>query len=348
MMPATLRVALASLLLSSLAGAQASLTRAHQPPPPTTGELSTEYTASSYFPYFEAGMLFDVQVLNPAGLNITALDVKTDPGSTNPAWIGGVPMLTLDVYITKDTWVGSTAGVGKHKDPTQWVLVSSGQAEAVKPHTHVDVSDFFLAPGDYGFYLVYSHPRKIVAPFYTPENNPQTYENSDLRLICGGAKPGPAFSPNVYYPRIWNGTFHYEYGNTAAYGWFGPGCQGTNGTPRLEPFKGDLPTLGSLYRMQVTNLPLAGGPVLMNYGFASLQPPQGIGPGAQGCMQWTVATVQWPISNLGGTANYGTLIPNDPNIAGLLFYNQAIVTDPTGANPGNLTVSNASVGRMGL
>ena len=63
-------------------------------------------------------------------------------------------------------------------------------------------------------------------------------------------------------------------------------------------------------------------------------------------MQWSSILTTTPLANVGGTAIYGLKIPLDASLAGVLFFNQAFVTDPP-ANPGGLTVSNAGVGRMG-
>lgn len=330
------RVALVAALLAPLSAAQLF----------DTGQLP-EYSLSTVFDgntypsaADEAGNLFDLTVLNPAGLKITAFDARSF--STN-----GVP-LDLDVYLAADPWVDV------HTDSSKWVLVSTGSAPTAAPTTHVDVEDFFLAPGTYGIYLVYKNPSATVAPIYTPSGGLAQFANADLHLVLGGAKTGPAFNANPpFQPRIWNGTIHYGYADSAAYGLFGYGCAGSNGTPRLAPVNGDEPVLGSRFNLRVTNLPVAGGPVMMNYGFssdfsASIPLPIDLGAtlGAPGRLKWSDDIISTPLTNVAGTATYGLSVPTSATAVGLLFYNQAFVTD-LGVNPGNLTVSNAGVGRMG-
>ena len=140
--------------------------------------------------------MFDITVINPAGVQIVSLDVNIS---------GSLTTVTLDVYTTPLTYVG------KELTPSAWTKVATGvgPAQTRDTPTPVDISDFVLAPGVYGLAIHYATSGNA----YTngtgtgPTGN-QQYQNADLKLDLGVTTAG-LFSSTLFNPRVWNGTIYY-------------------------------------------------------------------------------------------------------------------------------------------
>ncbi|MBN2491392.1 MAG: hypothetical protein JXQ29_11145 [Planctomycetes bacterium] len=137
--------------------------------------------------------MFDLTVLNPAGVKIVSLDVNIS---------GSLTTVTLDVYTTPMTYVG------KELTASPWTKVASGVgvAAARDTPTPVNISDFSLAAGAHGIAIHYATSGNA----YTngtgtgPGGN-QQYQNADLKLDLGVATAA-LFSSTLFNPRVWNGT----------------------------------------------------------------------------------------------------------------------------------------------
>ena len=144
------------------------------------------------------GVFFDVNISNPNGLRFT--QIASNIGTS--AGVSG----SLNVYATAlgGTYLGNTS------NSSAWTSIASGvgTSSGVNNPTIIDVTDFVLSQGSYGILLdlgsSWSH-------YYTNGNDTnQVYSNSDLTLTLGAASNNPFISPNVFSPRVWNGTLEYE------------------------------------------------------------------------------------------------------------------------------------------
>ena len=88
-----------------------------------------------------AGNTFDLEVLNPQGVEITGWDVNL--GTSHPTD-------TIDIY-----WRVGTS-VGHENNPTGWMLIGSDAgvvSQGTDVPTPVDVGPLELSPGVYGIYV---------------------------------------------------------------------------------------------------------------------------------------------------------------------------------------------------
>ncbi|MHC4922090.1 MAG: hypothetical protein ACYTKC_21190 [Planctomycetota bacterium] len=222
-------------LLTALAGAQ--------------GSLTTTFVSNNGRSVSGAGNMFDIQVKNTKGVKITSFDINS-MATANTS-------ITVDVYITPTTYVGNDTKANL------WVKVATGTgpAKGRNTPTPINVSDFFLAPGKYGMYLVYSNPQsKTSGPAYTngtATNN--KYSNADLVLTLGIARGAP-WGGTLFNPRIWNGTIYYAANDKAASGAHGFGCPGSSGKAPLLSLSAD-PVIGTTVKLNVTGMPntISGG-----------------------------------------------------------------------------------------
>jgi len=139
----------------------------------------------------------------------------------------------------------------------------------------------------------------------------------------------------------------WEYGGTAPlYRTFGRGCNGSN---NLEPLLAPrtLPALGQTLTIDLTQLPagnVAG--FLVTAQSSTLwggQPlPRDLGfLGLTGCRGYTSADVAVLFTGSGGSASIGIAVPNQPGLAGLVVFQQALVADLAVLRPLPAAVSNA-------
>jgi hypothetical protein len=150
-----------------------------------------------------------------------------------------------------------------------------------------------------------------------------------------------------------NELWQYSTATPASYTPLGPGCRGTSGAPTLSAPPGSLPWIDDTFDVDLLQAPPTGA-AFMATGFSSSawggRPlPLDLGPfGAPGCPLRVAPFVWFPFARLAsGTPRWRLSIPNDPRLAGLVFYNQALVLD-AGANPLGAVVSDAQQGKVGI
>jgi hypothetical protein len=145
--------------------------------------------------------MFDIDVLNPAGITITSVDVNSASSQTSGL------TFALDIYTTP------TTAVGEYTNPSAWTLVSTGSGVNAASDTpsFVSVSSFFLAEGTYGIAFV----APTINLGYTDATGTEVYSNSDVSLdnFVSTVFPPPFSGPTN--DRIWNGTINYSIGNSA-------------------------------------------------------------------------------------------------------------------------------------
>ncbi len=137
--------------------------------------------------------MYDANILLPAGIRITSLDVNIS-SAVNTAF-------TIDVYTTPNTYVG------KDGTPSAWTKVStgSGKGQGRNNPTPVDVTDFVLKNKSYGIGIHYTGASMA---YTNGTGSNQKYANADIALQLGLVRAG-FFTGTVFSPRVWNGTIYY-------------------------------------------------------------------------------------------------------------------------------------------
>jgi hypothetical protein len=132
---------------------------------------------------------------------------------------------------------------------------------------------------------------------------------------------------------------------------FGTGCAGSGGVPALAAAAGQLPWIASTFTVSFTNLP-SPAPVFACIGLSrtawgALALPYPLaGFGMPGCSAWIDPAVVTFLLGAGGAASWPFGIPSNLQLQGVQFFVQGVVAD-VGANPANLTVTNAGEGTVG-
>lgn len=278
---------------------------------------------------------FNLDVLNPRGVSIGALDVITSTLST---------AFTVDMYIKNGTYSGF------EYNPAPWLQLgtASGTSNAVAnlPSNCTFPAPVYLPPGSYGVALRYTG----VSPRYVTLGSVTTYANGDVSLTAGSAAattvaPFTGTSTTVNTPRGWSGRLYYDTQNvvgTAATGTFAKGCAGTQPISALSAAA--RPSLGSTFTVTANNLPFNTG--IMALGLSRTSSVFGPLPldlsafGAPGCTASVSSDATAVFAGTGGSATWTLALPATPTLAGLVFYNQAYVVDPT-ANLLGFVTSNA-------
>lgn len=294
------------------------------------------------------GNLFDVQVTNPAGINVCALEVR--PYSVTTAF-------NLELYVTPDTYVGKQTVPGAWRLVATGSGVSGGGTSTTSTNVLVPLSNsVYLAPGNQAL-AVMLRPAAGGSMFIAYSNGPLgPFSNGDL-TVCPNPTTAPGQSMTTLFTaagiasRVWNGVIHYSPVNTtgeAGYGFFGPGCNGTLGTSTLTAT--NLPRLGQSLGVTVANMPASAG--IMNLGLSRTASVFGPLPldlaafGAPGCTARVSADVSTLIAGTGSQATFTLAIPNTVGLIGLPFYNQCFVIDPTANLLGGI-LSDAAAGILG-
>ena len=143
-----------------------------------------------------AGNTFDLEVLNPQGVEITGWDVNLDTSH---------PTDTIDIY-----WRVGTS-VGHENNPTGWMLIGSDAgvvSQGTDVPTPVDVGPLELSPGVYGIYVDWASTGAGV--FWYTNGGPTVFANADLSLTTNTGEGGGAFTGGSFFPRQWNGTIYYQ------------------------------------------------------------------------------------------------------------------------------------------
>jgi hypothetical protein len=293
------------------------------------------------------GNFFDINVKNPAGIIVTALDQNTSATASSAVGIA--------VFTTPTTYAG------KETNLALWTQVATGTgvSAGLNLPSAIDTYDFYLPFGTYGIAIVGGFtggPANIALRYTnlvaTPPNN--FYTNADLDLTAGTAMNVP-WTGSVIAGRVWNGTIYYCGGGNgvASYGRFGKGCVGTNAkAPALAASTGSLPKINAAFSLSLTDLPTAGGPVVVALGgsktiWGALPLPFDLAViSMPGCSALCDPLVTFNVTNTAGTASLTLPIPNSAALLMATFYNQAYVID-NGANPLGLTASNGGEGVIG-
>jgi hypothetical protein len=142
-------------------------------------------------------VFFDINVLNPAGINLAQLQ-------TNTGALAVGSLFGTTIYMKSGTSVGFETNAGAW---TQ-MAVGAGIAMGANQPSLVEFPDFMVAPGVWGVALVQSG----AAHYYTNGTGAnQFYSNADLSITLGKAQNVP-FSGTPFSPRVWNGAIRYNCG----------------------------------------------------------------------------------------------------------------------------------------
>jgi hypothetical protein len=271
-------------------------------------------------------LYFDVDVLNPAGVGISAFDSIS---STT-----GTPF-TVDVYLKQGTHVGFEYTAA----PWTRVATASGTSNPVanQPSAATFPLPLYVPQGSYGIALRYLG----IAPLYVTLPAAATVGNADLSLTFGSSAattvgPFQGTTTFVNTPRMWSGTLYYGTNNVtggAGYGFFGQGCPGALGHVGIA--NTTLPRLGTTLQTTLTNLQndlavLVVGLSNTAWGAAPLPLDLGI-VGAPGCPLRVSVDGSATVAGTAGTATWSFAIPNLPALNGFKVYSQAASLDSTNA-----------------
>lgn len=139
-----------------------------------------------------------------------------------------------------------------------------------------------------------------------------------------------------------------------SYASFGTGCAGSSGTPKLTAVGTNPPKVGKTFTVELTNIKNAAfvrafgivGASKSNW--MGIPLPLDLRPfGMPGCNLLASMDILANLTVSGSKATWSFQIPNNPNLAGSLFYLQGLVFEP-GANTAGAIVSNAGAGKIGL
>ena len=141
-------------------------------------------------------------------------------------------------------------------------------------------------------------------------------------IVAGGFRAGAAVSDT------------WEYGTPAPlFRTFGLGCAGSNGlVPRLSVTS--MPALGGTLTLQLSDLPNITSLAFFVTALSSTTwngnplPVDLTSFGLNGCTGYTSVDVVDLVGSAGGTATASTSIPNNPALAGLVVFHQAMHVDP--------------------
>ena len=293
----------------------------------TNGGTSTSVGSGNYF---------DVDVTNPAGIVVCAIDTKATAGVGTP--------ITVEIYMTPNSYVGN------HLNAAVWDLVATGTGTSVgsgstNPPSPITLSNpFYLPVGSHGLFV-----RIATGGSTQYSSGANTFSNADLTLTTG-ATQGTAFVSALLTPRTWNGALHYTPGGgvgAGALGFIGSGCAGTLPASNIRPTS--QPIVGQTMDVTVDNLPQNLAVLLL--GGSSTMSPFGPLPldltliGAPGCSGRVSPDTLLTLAGTNNVATFSFPIPNGP-FAGFVFHMQALVFDPP-ANAFGLVVSDAVTAVVG-
>lgn len=152
----------------------------------------------------------------------------------------------------------------------------------------------------------------------------------------------------LYYSGVWAIRCCSEDAFPASYTSFGPGCPNSIGTAQL--LNAGLPRLGQTMIVNVTNMPIGLG--LMITGTSNqvstlgFLPADLTGLGLPGCELRVSLDLTDGIITFGTTGSWSLAIPNQSNLLGSQFYQQAFVFDPP-INSFGGAMSDAAVWQIG-
>lgn len=180
-----------------------------------------------------------------------------------------------------------------------------------------------------------------------------TFLSTPSELTVFDVNTGAVLS-NTVLSAMWNvyTTAWQDASPVASYETFGSGCNGTLGVPTLSAAPTSRPALGTTFDVELNNLPF--GIAAMASGLSSSVTSGGLPLpldltviGMTGCSQLVDAMILDLVSDPGSSGTWSWAIPNNPNIFGFTFFNQAFVLDPA-ANSFGFTATNAGMGTLGF
>ena len=289
------------------------------------------------------GNMFDISVTNTEGINLCGLTVT--PYQTG--------LMEMEVYLTDGSYVG------KDNAASQWRLIgtgsfiSSGTAfNPPTPHTFIMNSPAYIPAGDYGLAVYMSNPTGSALLAHTAQTlGPFSDPNLTIMVGARGLVKTGLFGGFTLSPRIWNGSVLYSLCSETqepSYGYYGPGCAGTNGVPSLTAVS--PPRINTTLSVDIGNVGPAGV-AIMSMGFSNTA-AAGFGPlpfngapfGAPGCFLRMSAEGSVFLTGT-PTATWNLPLPNSPSILCTQFYNQAFCLDTV--NPLGFVASDAYAGMIG-
>jgi hypothetical protein len=160
-------------------------------------------------------IFFDLNVLHPAGLTITAMDVNCGTSAV------GTPG-------TIEVWTGPQTHVGNETSPVGWSLAVSGAVTAQGnnvPSPTCLGAGLFLAPGPHAIMVRHLG---VSLRYTNGTGTNQTASTAEVTLTAGSVTSA-FFSGSFFTPRVWNGNLYYNVGNVPGSGCaqsapFGAGC----------------------------------------------------------------------------------------------------------------------------
>ncbi len=293
--------------------------------------LQTPFVGGNGLSGVTTGNTFDIQVTNPQGITICALSLA--PYMTTP--VVGTPLACT-------VWVTDAAGgfAANHTNAAVWRQVATGSGTflggvftAPVPTPMVLSNPIYLPAGTFGMAV---HMTAGSGLAYTTLTGNVTYTGPDFSITCGNGKSAP-FNATANANRGFNGRIHYSTAGPvglAGYGFFGAGCAGTLGIPRVQ--NTSLPTIGGTLNTTLTNL--QAGVAVMVVGVSNtvtggvLPLPLDLAAfGAPGCRLRVSLDVTDTVIGAGNTANWSFGVPNNPAFIGFQLFNQAASLDTTNA-----------------
>mgnify|MGYP000920364052 CR=1 FL=1 len=327
------------LTASRLCGPPSTITKTVVPAQQLTTSLTVNNSVGA-----PATLYFNMDVLNPAGVSISAFDSISSTLNT---------ACTVDIFMKPGSYIGSEFNAAA------WSLVATatGTSSAVAntPFPTLLPQPWYVPAGSYGIAMRYVG----VTPRYFGTGTGPLYNigNGDIALTLGAASlstAGPFTGTNINTPRMWAGTIYYGTHNLtsqAGYGFFGPGCAGTLPASRstlLSP-----PVLGGTLSVQYDNMPQSVGVIVVGLSnttsvFGPL--PADLGQvGAPGCLLRVSPDATGVVSSVPPATtvvwNFG--IPTTATLSGAVAYSQMAVYDPL-ANAFSAVMGDAAGWVLGL
>ncbi len=281
------------------------------------------------------GLYFDINVTNPDGVRICALDNNVS------AAVGTA--FTLDVWQTPTTYVGKDTNIALWRK----VATGGGTSAGTDQRSLVVLSSPLYVPaGSHGMAVYYS-----TTPRYTNGTGAnQFFSNADLSLTLGIAHSS-LFGGSLFTPRVWNGGLYYSTctaSGEGGYGFYGLGCAGSMGVTSLTQTA--HPRLGQPLNVNLNNLPLSAAWMITGVSntVASFGPlPQDLtANGLTGCSLRVSPDVIFPVAGVGNTATWSWNVPLIPALLCLHIHNQAVVPDPL-FNPASAVLSDSADAILG-
>lgn len=216
----------------------------------------------------------------------------------------------------------------------------------------------------FDFALAYDAARSRVVLFggfrYEPRDETWEWDGSDWTRVATATTPEARTGARMVYDParqrllLWFGR-RVQFGTAVAFRdlWqlgptgtqtaYGSGCPGSLGVPTLAAAGGSQPVPGGQADVELTGLPRAVA--LMGLGFSDTRSgpfalPLTLAPfGMPGCSLLADPWAALAVVGSGTAARWTLVIPDTPDLVGVVFFQQAVVLDP-GSNAAGLTVTN--------